>query len=201
MCVNFIHKWRDQQFKVDSERQIFWETFHGNFIYYQFLLQSAISWEKKYSLYFFWLAWGSNPGFTPTHYLLDYGDFTELEGPQLFELLVLHAPPSQKPFPQCFLLSSSLSRFSMTRLSAVSLALVPYGHFSILEIDPVAPLDIIISLWNTVLTGVGPSWSRGVIEPMIRLFSRDFWMYIATDPNSITGWAAESTLGDWTPTA
>ena len=34
-CVNFIHKWRDLQFKVDSERQIFWETFHGNFIYYQ----------------------------------------------------------------------------------------------------------------------------------------------------------------------
>ena len=23
VCVNFIHKWRDQQFKVDSERQIF----------------------------------------------------------------------------------------------------------------------------------------------------------------------------------
>ena len=31
VCVNFIHKWRDLQFKVDSERQIFWETFHGNF--------------------------------------------------------------------------------------------------------------------------------------------------------------------------
>ena len=23
----------DLQFKVDSERQIFWKTFHGNFIY------------------------------------------------------------------------------------------------------------------------------------------------------------------------
>ena len=23
VCVNFIHKWRDLQFKVDSERQIF----------------------------------------------------------------------------------------------------------------------------------------------------------------------------------
>ena len=31
MCVNFIHKWRYLQFKVDSERQIFWETFHDNF--------------------------------------------------------------------------------------------------------------------------------------------------------------------------
>ena len=33
VCVNFIDKWRDLQFKVGSERQIFWETFHGNFIW------------------------------------------------------------------------------------------------------------------------------------------------------------------------
>ena len=33
VCVNF--KWRDLQFKVDSERQIFWETFHGILIYSQ----------------------------------------------------------------------------------------------------------------------------------------------------------------------
>ena len=31
VCVNFTYKRRDLQFKVDSERQIFWETFHGNF--------------------------------------------------------------------------------------------------------------------------------------------------------------------------
>ena len=31
--VNFIHKWRDLQFNVDSEWQIFWEIFHGIFIY------------------------------------------------------------------------------------------------------------------------------------------------------------------------
>ena len=30
VCVNFRHKWRDLLFKVDSDRQIFWETFHGN---------------------------------------------------------------------------------------------------------------------------------------------------------------------------
>ena len=30
VCVNFIHKWRDIQLKVDSERQISRETFHGN---------------------------------------------------------------------------------------------------------------------------------------------------------------------------
>ena len=33
VCVNFIHKWGDLQLKTDFERQIFWETFHGNFIY------------------------------------------------------------------------------------------------------------------------------------------------------------------------
>ena len=32
LCVLiFIHKWRDLQFKVTSERQIFRETFHGSF--------------------------------------------------------------------------------------------------------------------------------------------------------------------------
>ena len=29
--VNFIHKWRDLLFEVDSERQTFWETFRGSF--------------------------------------------------------------------------------------------------------------------------------------------------------------------------
>ena len=40
VCVNFIHKWRDLQFEVDSERQIFVETFYGNLIYFrEFLLE------------------------------------------------------------------------------------------------------------------------------------------------------------------
>ena len=52
--VNFVHKWRDLQFKVDSERQIFWETFHGNLIQNQsFCQKSAESKsQKKYFLYF-----------------------------------------------------------------------------------------------------------------------------------------------------
>ena len=41
VCVNFIYKWRDLQFKVDSERHIFWETFHGNFIYSQSFCQKS----------------------------------------------------------------------------------------------------------------------------------------------------------------
>ena len=73
VCVNFIHKWRDLHFKVDSERQIFWETFNGNFIYSQ----------SFFFILFCCLAWGSNPGFTsnkPTYYVLDcqYGIPTTL---------------------------------------------------------------------------------------------------------------------------
>ena len=39
-----MDKWRDLQFKIDYERQIFWETFHGNFIYSEFLPE--ICWEE-----------------------------------------------------------------------------------------------------------------------------------------------------------
>ena len=74
VCVNFIHKWRDLQFKVDSERQIYWETFHGNFIYSQSFCQKSAERKslRKYFSYFV-LMFGSNPGFSsnkPTHYLL-----------------------------------------------------------------------------------------------------------------------------------
>ena len=41
VCVNFILKWRDLQFKVDSERLICWQTFHGNFIYSQSFCQKS----------------------------------------------------------------------------------------------------------------------------------------------------------------
>ena len=42
VCINFIHF---LQFKVDFERQIFWETFHGNFYILSELLPE-ICWEK-----------------------------------------------------------------------------------------------------------------------------------------------------------
>ena len=45
VCVNFTHKWRDLQFKVDSERLNFWETFHGNFILFSEFLPE-ICWEE-----------------------------------------------------------------------------------------------------------------------------------------------------------
>ena len=45
VCVNFIHKWRNLQFQVDSEWQIFWETFHGNFNLLSKILPE-ICWEE-----------------------------------------------------------------------------------------------------------------------------------------------------------
>ena len=71
--------WRDLQFKVDSERQIFWEIFHGNFNYSQSFCQKSAERKspKKYFLYFVLMSGLANPGFSsnkPTHYLLDHGD-------------------------------------------------------------------------------------------------------------------------------
>ena len=83
VCVNFIHKWQGLQFKVDSELQIFWETFHGKFLFT--LRVFARNWLRgnhrtnTCCILFWCLIWGSRPGFTsnnkPTNYLLDYGDF------------------------------------------------------------------------------------------------------------------------------
>ena len=78
VCVNFIHEWRDLQFNIDSERQIFEKHFHGRFIYSQsFCQKSAVrkSPEKNFfsHISFLFLAWNTNPGFTsnkPTNYLL-----------------------------------------------------------------------------------------------------------------------------------
>ena len=77
VCVNFIHKWRGLQFKVDSERQIFWGTFPGNYIYSQSFCQKSAErkWLKKN---FSYLVLMSGLGFSshkPKHYLLHYGDF------------------------------------------------------------------------------------------------------------------------------
>ena len=58
VCVKLIHKWRDLLFKADSERQIFWETFHGNFIYSQSFCQKSAERKspKKYFLYFVFMS-------------------------------------------------------------------------------------------------------------------------------------------------
>ena len=54
VCVDFIHKWQDLQFKVDSKRQDFCENFHGNYIYSQSFCQKSIERKlsKEYFLYF-----------------------------------------------------------------------------------------------------------------------------------------------------
>ena len=83
VCVNFIREWRDLQFNVDSERQIFEKFFHGRFlIYSQSFCQKSAERKspKKYFSYFIFNDWlgirtqdfASNK---PTHYILDHGNF------------------------------------------------------------------------------------------------------------------------------
>ena len=79
VCVKLMHK-----FKVDSERQIFWETFPGNFIYSQSICQKSAQRKspKKYFSYFVLMSGlGLEPRLffsnKPTHYLLDHGDFND----------------------------------------------------------------------------------------------------------------------------
>ena len=52
VCVNFIHEWRNLQFNVHSERQIFWEIFHDNF----YLLSEFLPEAAKDSLKDYWIA-------------------------------------------------------------------------------------------------------------------------------------------------
>ena len=77
VCLNFICKWRDLQFKVDTERQICWESFQGDFINSQILCQKSA--ERKSPIFYFdvWpragtLAFTSNK---PAHYPLDNGTY------------------------------------------------------------------------------------------------------------------------------
>ena len=60
LYVNFIHKWQDLQFKVDSERQIFWQTFQSCSKYSQSFCQKSaeIKSPKKYFFSYFVLMSG-----------------------------------------------------------------------------------------------------------------------------------------------
>ena len=83
VCVNFIYffyKWRDLQFKVDSERQTFLRNFSWQFLFtLRVFARNLLRLNRRrntFCILFWCLAWRSNPGFTsykPIHYLLDYG--------------------------------------------------------------------------------------------------------------------------------
>ena len=81
VCINFTCEWRDLQFNVDSERQIFEETFPG-----QVYCLSQDFWQKSRprNIFFFFkflfVAWPETRIQVlslnkPAHYLLDHGDF------------------------------------------------------------------------------------------------------------------------------
>ena len=71
-------------FKVYFKRQIFWETFHGNFIYYQSFTRNLLRGNRRRNTFcslFWYLAWPVQMSMSnkTTHYPLDYGDFNILK--------------------------------------------------------------------------------------------------------------------------
>ena len=54
VCINCIGKWRDLQFNIDSERQIFNKLFHGSFIYSQSFCQKSAE-RKSSKIYIFFI--------------------------------------------------------------------------------------------------------------------------------------------------
>ena len=61
VCVNLIREWRDLQFNVASERQIFGKFYHGRLVYLRSEFLPEICWEKKspkkYFSYFIFDDW------------------------------------------------------------------------------------------------------------------------------------------------
>ena len=53
VCANFIHEWRDLQFKVDSERQIFEKLFHGRFITLRVFATNLLRGNRRRNIFFF----------------------------------------------------------------------------------------------------------------------------------------------------
>ena len=82
MWINFIRKWRNLQFNIDSEQQISEKLFHGRFIYSQSFCQKSTE-RKSQKKYFSYFIFDDSPGIRiqafasnkPTHYILCHGDF------------------------------------------------------------------------------------------------------------------------------
>ena len=78
-----MHKWRDLQFKVESERLNFWETFSWQIFIYSRNFCRKFAERKSPKKYFFNFVLMSGLGLEtwlytskkPTHYLLDHGDY------------------------------------------------------------------------------------------------------------------------------
>ena len=85
VCVNLIHERRNLHFKVDSERQIFEKLFMVIlFIYLRVFARNLLRGSQRRNIFIFHIfSFKSNlilnsclTSNKPTHYLLDYDDFT-----------------------------------------------------------------------------------------------------------------------------
>ena len=84
VCVILYISGENYSFKVDSEQQIYWETFSwpGDFTFRVFARNLLRGNRRRYTfrILLWCLVWGSNTGFSknkPTHYLLHYGDYKD----------------------------------------------------------------------------------------------------------------------------
>ena len=100
MWVNFTSGWPNLQFKADSERQIFEKLFHGDFSlnFTQSFCQNSAERKspKIYSFHSFFVLM-SDCGLAsnkPTHYLLNYGDFRQID--ELKLILILAGTKQEK---------------------------------------------------------------------------------------------------------
>ena len=80
VCVNFMHGWRDLQFIIDSERQIFERLFMAILFTPRVFTRNLLrrSRQRNIFIFSFWcLTWYLNSDLMPNnpkHYLLDFDD-------------------------------------------------------------------------------------------------------------------------------
>ena len=82
MCVNFIHKWQDLQFKKSTPRDrfVFEKLVMAILFTLRVFARNVLRGNRRrntFRILFWCLPWGSNSGFSsnkPTHYRLDHGD-------------------------------------------------------------------------------------------------------------------------------
>ena len=97
--------WRELQCKKSTPNDRFFEKLFMAILFYSQSfarnLLRANRWRNTFCILFWCLAWRSNPAFKsnkPTHYLLDYGDFTKLYLVEIFNLMENWAQNTQNKY-------------------------------------------------------------------------------------------------------
>ena len=127
LCVLILYISGDLLFKVDSERQIFWETFHGRSSQSFWPKSAERKSPKKYFCILFWcLAWSSDPGLCVCMYRTvfcirwDNGKLNVLQGKKLTLVVLLYT--ERFPPNNC----TVAYNVNYIHLYSISIPLLPY---------------------------------------------------------------------------